>query len=161
MSKIYIGIDPGVTGAVAFLSELWAKVYDMPVLAVPNGSRKETRIDAECLYAILKNHGFSLDVCELILEKTQPMKDSAMTAFSMGQTRGIILATASLLKIPIVHVTPPAWKKHFGLLKCDKDASRTIAKERFPNLMDSLQNKKDHNRAEALLIALYGKEKNL
>jgi len=171
MPKIYVGVDPGVTGAVAFLQDGDTRIADIPVLTVPNGNRKETMIDARELASMIQNtilsmnHDYQLipNKYEIIvvLEKTQPMKDSAMTAFSMGQTRGIIIAVAALMEIPIINVTPQKWKKHFGLLNCEKDASRTLAMERFPLLRDQLRRKKDHDRAEAVLIALYGKELNL
>ncbi len=43
------------------------------------------------------------------------------------------------------------WKRLQGLVKKDKEAARLKAQRLFP--WASLKRKKDHNRAEALLIA--------
>ena len=160
MKKVFIGIDPGISGAIAFLRDDRVTVKDMPVRIVPNKNRKATEVDPEELYEILKKGVLSWELPIVMLEKTQPMKDSATTAFSMGMSRMAVLAAAAILKFPIIHVTPQEWKKHFGLIKCDKEASRTLARERFPSLCDELKCKKDHNRAEALLIAFFGRERN-
>jgi len=160
VSKIYIGIDPGVTGAVAIIDPInGLEVHDMPVHVVPNGKRKESQVDATALFELLQNTLFGSRDAVLILEKTQPMQDSAMTAFSMGMSRMAVIAVAGILEIPRIDVTPQEWKKHFVLLKCDKEASRSLALQRFPALRENLKNKNHHNRAEALLIALWGKEK--
>ena len=165
MAKLYIGIDPGVTGSIAAICGNDGNlVDDMPTLTAPNASRKETYINAVSVKVLIEtimgDHNMKVDDTLIVLEKTQPMKDSAMTAFSMGMSRGILIAVASIIGIPKIDVMPQVWKKHFGLIKCDKDASRTLALDRFPWLSDSLKRKKDHNRAEALLLALYGKEKS-
>jgi crossover junction endodeoxyribonuclease RuvC len=52
-------------------------------------------------------------------------------------------------------VAPAIWKKHFGL-STDKDASRALAGQTFPDQADLWKLKKQDGRAEAALIALYG-----
>ena len=47
------------------------------------------------------------------------------------------------------------WKKHFDLIKSQKDASRTKAIEIFPKISSILSKKKDANKADAILIASY------
>jgi len=61
-------------------------------------------------------------------------------------------------RIPVQYVTPSIWKKHFGLSK-EKGVSRGFAIQRFPEHAESFQRVKDDGRAEAALIALYGKDK--
>eukprot|EP00775_Hariotina_reticulata_P013092 gene13092-13219_t len=52
------------------------------------------------------------------------------------------------------------WKKHLGLLSQDKDSSRQLAIDVYSNAgksqQDMLRRKRDHGRAEALLIAAWG-----
>jgi crossover junction endodeoxyribonuclease RuvC len=170
MSKIYIGIDPGVTGAAAFLTDGHAYVRDLPVLSVPNQSRRESVIDASTLWDWFGEAETTFECpsagVTVVLEKTQAVRGGnglntqAKTAFSMGQSRGIIVAVTAIQGYGRIDVTPQRWKKHFSLIGCDKDASRTLAVERFPALRDVLKHKKHHNRAEALLLALWGKERN-
>ena len=47
------------------------------------------------------------------------------------------------------------WKKYFGLIKSEKDASRTKAIEIFPYISSNLSKKKDANKADAILIASF------
>jgi crossover junction endodeoxyribonuclease RuvC len=47
------------------------------------------------------------------------------------------------------------WKKHFNLIKTNKDASRTKAIEIYPSISNKLSRKKDSNKADAILIARY------
>lgn len=66
------------------------------------------------------------------------------------------LATAAHWKV--ILVKPAVWKKALGLNKKDKDASIKKAIELFPEMESKLARKKDHDRAEALLLAYYGKK---
>ena len=45
------------------------------------------------------------------------------------------------------------WKKYYGLIKTEKDASRTKVIEIFPYISSKLSKKKDSNKADAILIA--------
>jgi len=83
---------------------------------------------------------------------------SAPATFRFGQGYGAIEMALAAHKIPVQYVTPSQWKKHFGLSK-DKGASRGLATQRFPSHASDFQRVKDDGRAEAALIALYGKEK--
>lgn len=59
----------------------------------------------------------------------------------------------------VVPVPSMTWKSDLELAggRCTKDDSRRIASTLFPSLSPLLERKKDHGRAEALLIAAYGK----
>ena len=67
---------------------------------------------------------------------------------------GAIEAVATLLNHPVVFVTPQMWKKSFGLIKKDKKESLYLARDKWP--VAPLRKVKDHNKAEALLLALWG-----
>lgn len=172
MSKtLYIGIDPGVTGAVAVIDPpaTIRVVKDMPLETMTTKSRKQNRIsalglsDLFCqLTELAVDNGASLFA---VVEQVNPIGgrgnmgrgDSAATAFSMGFSYATILAALQLHEIRLTTVVPAVWKKHFSLTGCDKDASRTKARQLFPrDAAEYLSRKKDHNRAEALLLALYG-----
>ena len=56
-------------------------------------------------------------------------------------------------ELPCELVSPNAWKKEFNLIKKDKDASRAVASGFYPKA--PLRFMKDHNKADALLIARY------
>jgi hypothetical protein len=59
-----------------------------------------------------------------------------------------------MLRMPIHPVQPRVWKAHYGL-KSDKAASLTTARALYPSAPLNLA--KHHNRAEAVLLAHYGR----
>jgi crossover junction endodeoxyribonuclease RuvC len=78
------------------------------------------------------------------------------SAFNFGQGLGVIRGVIAALRIPYTTVSPAKWKKRFSLAR-DKDASRAAAIRLFPERSDLFLRKKDDGRAEATLIALYGR----
>ena len=153
---VIIGIDPGVTGAIAFINDPGASlVQDMPIMAADKKG-KRNQINAAELYNML---GAAPGNAVVYLEKTHAMpKNGAIASYSQGDSNGCIRAVCACLGLRVERVTPQAWKKHYGF-SSDKEVVRAKAIELFPEA--SLSRKKDHNRAEALLIAEYGKIKGL
>lgn len=157
-----IGVDVGVTGAIAFLDAAarCVAVCDLPVCEL---SRLKW-IDGRRLLSIIRrvrdDHGFT--EAQAWVERTQPTPQiGVVTSNSMGLTLGSVLNTLQIAGIPSEIVQPPVWKRSFGLLMPKaKDAEKkranlTKGRMLFPGLME-LEREMDHNRAEALLIALYG-----
>lgn len=144
----YIGIDPGLSGAVAVLDQSGKCIHcsDLPLTKEDKPS-----IDSKELHKIL---------CEflpakVIVEKVHAMPGQGVTSmFNFGKSYGAILAAVDVSGANRVNVTPMSWKKHFGLIGTEKDASRVLAVEMFPDA--PLKRKKDHGRADALLMAHYG-----
>ena len=75
--------------------------------------------------------------------------------FNFGQSFGVIKGICSAMQLPIYFVRPAKWKKHFNLLKTEKDASRSKVIEIFPYISSKLSRKKDSNKADAILLASY------
>jgi hypothetical protein len=148
---IYIGIDPGLTGAVAFLGDdSGPRVEDIPTVVTGAGTVK-CEVDAHGLAALLG--GWEPLVRKAVLERTQSMPTQGVaTMFSMGVSRGVIKGVLGTLGIPYIEVAPATWKKAYGL-GADKEKARAIAIQRYPALAASLARVKDHNRAEAVLLA--------
>lgn len=144
-----LGLDPGVSGAIAFIfsdEPNRVAVEDVPVVA--------GEISAALLADRIKAFGPSIAMIERV--SAMPGQGvSSMFGFgvSFGQARGVIGA----LNIPLHYVTPAKWKKHFRL-SSDKDDARKLALHLFPSCAASFARKKDHGRAEAALIARYGFE---
>src|SRR5262249_36664311 len=83
-------------------------------------------------------------------------KQGASSGFKYGRTTGALEAVIIVCGIPLEIVEPSMWKKFFRLRGGDKKAARQRALELFPSAHPALARKKDHGRAEAMLIALYG-----
>jgi hypothetical protein len=153
--KAFVGIDPGVTGALAILPEEGpTQVFDMPILEKMKSKERST-IDVlgiQKLFALPQ--GYDLTV---ILEQLHPQtKIGAVANFSMGESAGTLKTFLALHYHRVIQVLPAKWKKGMGM-SANKDLSRQKAMELFPELADQLKLKKHHGRAEALLLADYGR----
>ena len=143
-----LGIDPGVTGAIAALYDTGAhNVWDMS--ANPHD-----------LYGLLEtviNEDDGIGMA--YLEKAQAMpKQGVVSMFNYGVGYGQILGILAACSVPYTLVTPPVWKRALGLTGKPKEASRAMARQLFPTA--PLSRVKDHGRAEALLIAEWGRRRS-
>lgn len=152
-----IGIDPGITGAVAFVWESgeYIEVDDIPVMAKGKGASKvKNQVNAAGLIHLINRTWRPDQFCVAYLERVSSMPGQGVASmFSMGDTYGCIRGILAALGIETHIITPRQWKKHYGL-NSDKEIARAKAIELYPQA--PLTRKKDQNRAEALLIARYG-----
>jgi len=151
-----ISVDPGKTGAIAALENgriTW--VYDMPTMGRTHGKGQE--IDPYELSSILLNIKAGKDATVLI-EQVGAMPGQGTTSmFHFGESVGVILGVCGALQLPVRRVRPQFWKKKAGLIGKDKDAARALAIQIHPEVSDMLTRKKDVGRAEAILIAEFGR----
>lgn len=158
------GIDPGVSGAIALFKtepvlEL-VSFYDLPMLAWGAKGNKHVlagRAFAAIFEANEVRHAYLELVKALPGGPNQERRMGATSAFNFGGNFHGIRVALEVLAIPYTLVTPERWKKGAGLVKAEKDVSRTRAVQLFPNLAVQLERKKDVGRAEAALIAYFGR----
>jgi crossover junction endodeoxyribonuclease RuvC len=149
MTRLTLGIDPG-TGAYAVpdADGSLVAVNDLPIIR----SGKLGWIDAEAFTSQLLEIRGGTEL-RATVERVHAMpRNGSQAAFSQGATLGSVLAALQALRARIELVTPQSWKRSYGL-KSDKAASLDRARLLFPAA--DLDRKRDHNRAEALLIAHY------
>ena len=148
--RFAIGIDPGLTGAIALIRNgEFAEVWDMPTMS--RGSRNKQQVNAAEVGKILRE----CPPCPAFIEQVGAMPGQGVSSmFNFGKTAGACEGALGALQIPYSTVTPQKWKKHFGLIGKDKDMARTVAQQLMPSA--PLARKKDCGRADAILIALYG-----
>ena len=153
-----IGIDPGITGAIYFNTVEGKIVVDMPIMAKTSG--KGNQINPYELTSLLIQPPIDrlTGIEAAYLESVHAMPGQGVSSvFSFGKSVGIIEGVLAALNIPLVMVTPQRWKKNAKLIGKDKDAARTLAIQLYPELSDRLSRKKDIGRADAILIAEFGK----
>ena len=111
---ILCGIDPGLSGAVAFLNmaDQHCDVHPMPTLALSRSGKNKREVDAYTLADLLR----SVTVGHAFVELVGPMPEPA-----------------------------------------DKDGARARASQLLPWAAHQWARAKDDGKAEASLIALYGK----
>jgi hypothetical protein len=138
--RIYIGIDPGIGGGIAFIPEYgtsWA--IKMP----------ET--DLEILVQL--NEARSIGDPVAMLEAVSAMPGQGVTScFTFGEGYGKLQMALAASEIPYDRVRPQKWQKDLQCLtKGDKNVSKRKAQELFPST------KCTHAVSDALLIATYCK----
>lgn len=154
---IYLGIDPGLDGAIAYVGTdpHVVHVVDTPTLTVTSsaGSRREYNL------AEMRNLLTLYHVDMAFVEKVHSMPGQGVRSmFTMGAGYGAWLGLLAGLQIPTTLVTPQRWKKvMLADQGQDKDASRLRAIQLFPTEAAYFARKKDDGRAEAALIAEYGR----
>jgi hypothetical protein len=147
--SIIMGIDPGISGAVAFYFPIVPSRISVDDVPVAGGE-----INVAELARLIRIHRPTLAV----IERAQAMpKNGAVSMFNYGRSYGDVRGVIGAMEIPLYFVTPAAWKKHLNL-SADKEESRLRAIRMFPSVAEQFKLKRHHGRAEAALIALYGAE---
>jgi hypothetical protein len=148
---MYIGIDPGKRGGIAWTSGKTQGVYLMP----------ETTLAA---YGLLVGIATGIKPT-VIIEQVQVMGKAfgAKAALSYGQGYGELIGIATALGLKIVEVRPSTWKKAMKL-SSDKNESIALCERLFPEVIllpTPRCTKPSDGMAEALLLAEYGRRLNL
>lgn len=173
---LIIGIDVGLTGALCCFgvdaSDPFAKGFHrlmrvVDIIDMPTIHEEKTReIDVLAFSAWLLTNGAD----HIFFERVRAMPSipdaggvrrsmGATSAFNFGGTFASIKAVVRLSGVPFTPIEPQTWKKRFGLKGSDKEQSRQMALRMMPAAKSYMERKLDHNRAESLLIAMYGAEK--
>ena len=152
---IIFGIDPGISGAISILeNKKVIEVFDMPTMI--DGKKNKRQVNGAQVTNIIKERLNMDRDTVVVVEHVNAMPGQGVTSmFNFGQSFGVIKGVCSALGIPIYFVRPTKWKKHFNLIKTNKDASRTKVIEVYPEISSKLSRKKDANKADAILIARY------
>ena len=154
---LIIGIDPGLSGSICFFED--GKILDvieMPTMA--EGKKNKRQVNGAQLYneIFTKINLKNKHDIRVIIEQVSAMPGQGVTSmFNFGQSFGILKGICSAMQLPMYFVRPAKWKKYFGLINSEKDASRTKAIEIFPYFSTNLSKKKDSNKADAILIASF------
>lgn len=141
---IYVGIDPGKSGALAVISD------DGSVSVVP--------FDPGTYKATLR---YAAGPTRAVLEHVTAMPKQGVTGmFNFGENFGYIKGLLEANEIPYELVRPQKWKKEFGI--SDKNASIEVCKRLFPYVClrrTERCRKDDDGLAEALLMAEYARRR--
>lgn len=162
MTTWYVGVDPGVTGALVVLCDGELQFYDAPTVQVGKRTRMDPRGVSDLLGKIDVERGN--DMLTVAIEKAGSFspagrKQGAVSMFGYGAGYGFWIGALEALQIPYTEVPPQTWKRELlaGAPK-EKDSSRRLALRLWPDQTEeALSRKKDHGRAEAALIAEYAR----
>jgi len=178
MSKTYIGIDSGKSGAIAILQEGYPlRIEPMPLTG--HKSKKTSVLDGYALKGLFRGLKVIGDI-HVIAEKPMLMarrfKDKNGEEKSVGSNNmasvsfknaGFILGLLVGLDIPYTEIRPTDWQRlmYAGEPKRDnkKDTSIAVAQRIFPDTTFMFPRGRviNNNMTDAALIAEYGRRRNL
>lgn len=148
MDKI-IGIDAGLNGALALLSEDGLVVERMPVISIG----KKNRIDLNALEGIMLAWMPTI----AIVEEAQVMPNQgSVSGFTIGFNYSSLITALYMMRIPTEEVRSTIWKKALRV-SSNKDDCRYRAQQLFPNNASDFSKKNDDGLAEAALLTYYYK----
>ena len=152
---IIVGIDIGVSGAIAVLSDdALVEVHDMPILR--DGPKNRASVNAPLLAEILAKSHADRVVIEWVGVRPG---EGAVGAFAFGRARGVCEGVCAALGLPVQFITSPQWKRLSNIppgKEGAKNLARSRAIARWPDRADLFKRVKDDGRAEAALIAFSG-----
>lgn len=156
---LIVGIDPGITGALAFLHPNGERiVVDMPIRARKTTGNGKNEVDPTALQTLIRSRVPADSAALIVMENLNTFSKSggAKSIASMQASKDVICAVMELNRLDVAYVTPHAWQSLFGIKKTDsedtKDQSLRIARTLYPELRLT----KHSGRADALLIGRYG-----
>lgn len=159
---ITLGIDPGLSGALALVETESGNnaraiaLWDMPTETEKmSGGRTRRRVSAPELLALLWGIERAPDCVALEYVSASPGM-GAVSAFSFGHGVGVITGCIHAIfpHARIITPAPSRWKPALGLSR-DKAASRDLAASLVPDSAARFARVKDDGRAEAALLAIY------
>jgi crossover junction endodeoxyribonuclease RuvC len=146
-----LGIDPGLTtGALALCRDGQWTLLDMPIA----GDAKRHEINGPELCRWLREH--APDYAFIEYAAARPGQ-GVSSMFRFGCCYGALKMALAACGVPYTTVAPTKWKPAVGILRgADKESARLRALELFPDQAANLMRRKDHARADAMLLAFYG-----
>lgn len=152
--RLTIGVDPGTSGAIVVLGDGEPlSIRDMPANDRLDVGREvdPVRLAAELRGVIQQHRG--AHVMAVLEEVGGRPGEGSRSVFRFGEAFGQVKGVLGALGIGWIVVRPQTWKRHYGLIGTDKDAARLLAHRLWPRHATLLARKRDHGRADALLIA--------
>ena len=151
MKTLFIGIDPGKKGGIAYID-----TRDDLAVTMPYSDYYLIELCADI------HHREDAQTVMCCLEKVGAMHGQGVVSmFTFGQGVGYIKGVLESFRIPYQEISPQKWKKEFGL-SSDKAVSAEVCRKLFPDisLLATPRCKKPHDgMAEALLMAEYARRK--
>lgn len=149
-----IGIDPGLSGAIAVVDGTTLRcVHDMPVVPVRWLNKTRNEVSGAQLYRLLAEVASMVDGTTVVLEDVSSSPQmGATSAFRFGQGYGVVQGVVAACGYRLEQVRPAVWKRDMGLNR-NKAASRGLACRLWPDQSDLFARAKDDGRAEAALLA--------
>lgn len=156
-----LGIDPGLSGALALYSPTSAqtlKIYPMPTHTKTTDQKTKKKIlDCRAIVNWVDLH-VPQDTHVYLEAPTARPGQGVTSMFSFGKVCGMLEMAIVAAGLRLTLVSPVQWKRAMGL-SADKDQARRRASQLFPLYVDQWSKTSEDGKAEAALLAYYGSTK--
>ena len=157
VGRVYIGIDPGLTGAVSAIDENYNVLGLVDTPTIKSGGK--TLYDVAEMAATLRRFGLMGEPIA-ILEAVAARPGQGVTSmFSIGRGYGVWQGVLSTLEIPFREVHPATWTRAVlkGAPGTGRERSIAFATKMFPGaeLVPLGCRKPRDGRADALCLAYW------
>jgi crossover junction endodeoxyribonuclease RuvC len=153
---LFVGIDPGLSGALAFRSGEEMDVLPIPTLTITKSKGTRRVIDLTALANIVDDKTKNATGVSVFIERVSAMpKQGVASMFAFGEAYGAIKGIVAANFLPMTLVTPVTWKAKLKVSK-NKDDARYRASQLMPSFAHFWSRRRDDGLAEAALIAFYG-----
>jgi len=110
MTKVFIGIDPGLDGAIVAIPPKGIEVFIIPTFQV--GTKREIDLPGIVCFFQGINQNYPYEFMMAAIEKVHSMpKQGVASSFKFGKGYGAILGILASLNISHFEVSPQTWKK--------------------------------------------------
>ena len=148
-SKIYIGIDPGKSGALCVIEDDFIKAYPCP------GNVQ----DMALIFAMAISVNETKTVVAYIEKVWARPTDGRSSVWKFAENYGVWLGIAGAHEIDLKQVAPQTWIRYFETPKLEKNKRKRFLKEKAKSMYPNLK-KVSLKTSDAILIATYAKEKD-
>jgi hypothetical protein len=162
-----VGIDPGLSGAIAELNEKGeiVQLIDMPIISYKKGKKGKRDYVVGAINAFFTHPLLNKEETVVFIEKMQSMPPGfrVQASFGLGYCQGLFEGILTALGIKYELILSKEWKKHFQITKAKGDQKAQafqIASKLFPEA--KLQTERGRvldGRSDALLLCEYGRRK--
>ena len=146
-SKVYIGIDPGMSGGLCVIEDDFIKAY-----ACPRNIQ-----DMALLFAMAISVNETKTVVAYIEKVWARPTDGKSSIWKFAENYGTWKGIAGAYEIDLQTVSPQMWMKHFETPKMEKSARKRYLRDKARSMYPDLK-KVSLKTADAILIATYAKE---
>lgn len=169
----FVGVDPGLSGGLALLNHdaTRVKTWPMPVSTIVTGGKPRREVNNHALASLVQDIVLSFDDnCVVTIEQVSASPQMGVTsAFNFGQAYASVKACFAFFTMTNEHLIrvegaiPSRWKMFMKVSSPAatttelKRIARAKATQLWPRSRGEFELAKDDGRAEAALLAEYGR----
>ena len=146
-SKVYVGIDPGKSGALCVIEDKFIKAYPCP----------NNVEDMGLLFAMAISVNKTKTVAAYIEKVWARPTDAKGSIWKFAENYGVWKGIAGAYEIELIEVSPQKWIKYFETPKLEKSRRKRYLRDKARSMYPDIK-KVTLKTADAILIASYAKE---